>query len=1056
MIQLQLKLVTFLVVLLLSLTQDLQGSGGGQLIDIDKLLGIGSDPSLGGPAERKDKPKAQQVPRLITPEERDMLYGWIKYNNQQKVVAFFNDNRFIDYPLIRFKGTMLHGYTPLAAAIHFCAVETAKVLAVAQYYPGAEWTTDLAPGYSNAEIAAKHCPRLLVQVIEHETKRKTSTSTQEDVEGEVHSGASTESTGSKSPHVLAPMLNNLDSVQLANIVIDTTLRLETEKEIIHRWVSTHFSEKMELSEAAKRDETHADRDTNKQQEASNSILKFDLFFDAWIRKGAHELDLTHFIMKYIKPDSIGLFNNALLRMFKAGMFEAVMRIMYEILKKPTQENIEFAESLVAMAAPHFLPEQVLKFKRVEQEFLKKSFNSINLQKSSENFMKVINYATDSIIDLARSLSADASQDQQYKAMFSMIFGPSSAQKFIIKQLPRFYNFFIAKYPRVDTAVALTGRDKDLKVYWTGKDENIDGGNFKNLIYAFNEDKDTESLESFMIFEGRLKQKYSQYDLKDIRLFFAPYHLSLLKSAVMLKKANIVEYLINKEDKPHSLYASTRFQLNALEMAACYHPEFLVDHILPLIGTKCSDRLRAANTVIEMFQESTFIKCPTRAQNAEKVLPKLLEFENEDGTEIECIDFVTKDAVEEALKLKFPIELIKAFYSTKKYTKTGYYITMAAKRGNLELFKYFVEQNKTENSDATLQTETKIEELPQALAVWTRYTDGSMTEENIAMMEYLLKTEEIDVNTYDSSGTTALSIATQRSLVWIMKRLLLVPNLDVNLVDLGTSTPPIQHAINIFRNDFKGPDLNNEPILVRLIVMAASEMDLPAQGAALDAIRGGAKKILEFKMGDDKKREFYEGMNRIPNQYAKVLIYKIVGRFIERFYGSPTSEWIFIFLDFLVHIESLLKNEVLMQLLKTHPDYSEEHFLMIKPGIELVKSGISEILIMTEKMGNDDAIRSLGKASPHYGLPHNLLLAHPDLDTTIENNAQLDALQMVKFRAINLEGDEDGAHEMFRSHVRVKNIYNVHDGKRDSKRIVLGVISTIIVGAASAGILRWMI
>ena len=85
--------------------------------------------------------------------------------------------------------------------------------------------------------------------------------------------------------------------------------------------------------------------------------------------------------------------------------------------------------------------------------------------------------------------------------------------------------------------------------------------------------------------------------------------------------------------------------------------------------------------------------------------------------------------------------------------------------------------------------------------------------------------------------------------------------------------------------------------------------------------------------------------------------------------------------------------------------------MIKPGIELVKSGISEILIMTEKMGNDDAIRSLGKASPHYGLPHNLLLAHPDLDTTIENNAQLDALQMVKFRAINLEGDEDGAHEM---------------------------------------------
>ena len=97
----------------------------------------------------------------------------------------------------------------------------------------------------------------------------------------------------------------------------------------------------------------------------------------------------------------------------------------------------------------------------------------------------------------------------------------------------------------------------------------------------------------------------------------------------------------------------------------------------------------------------------------------------------------------------------------------------------------------------------------------------------------------------------------------------------------------------------------------------------------------------------------------------------------------------------------------------------------------------------------------GKASSDYGLMHNLLLAHPSIDTTVENAAEIDALYLTKRRVTYLVGDDDGINEMARTHVRVCNIDALHTSKKYIKRAIYGVFSTLAVGSATYGIIRWM-
>lgn len=978
-----------------------------------------------------EKDEDQIVPRLITIDEKAKLLNWIKENKAKEIVDFFNTNSVIDYPLIRFKDNEVNGYTPLAAAVHYCKIDTVKVLMKAQYQQRAQWTVDLAPGFGLAEIAAKQCPELFIKLVK---------SVKRNEKGILSSS-----------HPLAPLIEDLNHLQLATIMRNIKAYKYEELVIVLDWMKEIFNQKE--SDLLK------DKPIYKRQDTSAITMKFQMFFEAALKLGADPNVLVFFLVKQVRTVSESLFRYAAVHMLRSGLVAEYMSIYRAVTTKNGEEDRILAAALSVLALPYLTPSQIKLLQLSDSDELRKTLSVMSLQDRSEQLLQLVNSASDAIQKSVRKFFDDKKKQKQtidHSTLFEDTFNANKIQFFIKLQLPRIFSFFLKKYPRVDSAVELSRKDlkkpQDMrisKVYSTGSEEAIESTKI-NEFFIKDDDK---GLAEY------IKTLPADVQIRDLRFDFAPYRLSFLKTAVMLKKLKLVKLFVTSEDDKirQSLYASTKFQLNALEMAACYHPEFLVANILPLVGTKCSQRLKMANFVIEMFGETKFQKCPTGAANAPLVIPHIMN--SKVPEEIECINVKGKDAIEEAVKLKYPIEIIKAFYMTGHYNNIKHYINLAIQRGSLDLFKYFTKiLNETGGSSA------KSPEVRQALARWVRYTNGNMNEENISMLEELLAHPDVNVNAYDPAGMTALSIATQRSLVWIMKRLLLDKNINVNLVDIASSTPIVQHSLNIFRNDQKELDFSGEHVVIRMIVQFLKEMDI------IEIDEGLVQTIKENLPIDIFDKKFFtfnpDGVFQtwkasVPtrlNDFLTTCGIDIFGMtnakyFLRRVSNASLAQLVPVIVDLVEEIRKIIgkleRNTAFMTV-------AGHHIPTAKTFVEMTQNVIDEIFAYARKISVADTIKALGKLSAEYGLPHNVLLAHPDINTALENKSNLDALYLSKYRSMDLKGDDEGFDEMARTHLRIKNNFALYENVKKNKAMIFNVISAIIVGAASVGVIRWMI
>ena len=101
-------------------------------------------------------------------------------------------------------------------------------------------------------------------------------------------------------------------------------------------------------------------------------------------------------------------------------------------------------------------------------------------------------------------------------------------------------------------------------------------------------------------------------------------------------------------------------------------------------------------------------------------------------------------------------------------------------------------------------------------------------------------------------------------------------------------------------------------------------------------------------------------------------------------------------------------------------------------------------------------KELARISPNHGFLHNVLLAHPDIDSTIEDSQHNDLIKLSKYRTINLRDNPRAFTEMARAHLRFMKIDAVKGSSKNQKHIALAAISSLIIGSASIGIIRWMI
>lgn len=984
------------------------------------------------------QPPKQEIPRLITAKERDSLLDLIKTDNDGDIVSFFNTNNLIDYPLIRFQSTddVINGYTPLAAAIRHCSKNAAKVLAPLQFtYP---WTITVAPHHSLPEIAAKYCPSLLIEAIE---KYMTE-------------------------FPLAPMIQNLEFNQLTEIirsVDDKNSKLTDEERVkLIKWIDSTFNIKFkdQMNEILKDD--IATKAVNKKTKQNYSDI--DLLIQKWIESG---LDAKPLIEIFKNQGVTSLYSLAAIELMKSGQPKEFLRLYKELDSDKQLQAETFRKAAVYISVEH-----LQHFDESFKQELREYFATLDVDKHSEYFRKstdmlisntpymysvVIGNDKGFDIDLG-SLSGGGlsslagllgSMAELQNILLKMLSGSTNLDPKVAaaiikganKMVPYAYSHFIKRYPHIDTAIDMYELDQ-VQVIWVGDDKSIDGqtdftGFTKNLVQAYTTD-DANELQN--LFETT---KWGSKTPEELRFNFAPYNLSLIKTAVMLKKPKILNYLMSRPDA--SLHLATKHQLTAMEMAACYQPDFLIEHILPIIGKSCKKRLRAANNLIAMFKETLLQKCPTGAKNAPKVLPKLITSNKE--SETACIDFYKKDAIEEAFKHNYPAELMIAFHATGKYVNNEFYISLAAKRGDTKLFNYFVSQKKAnEPSQAT----------EEALATWVRSSDGLLNERNINTLEFFLKHKDVKLNSImQDSGMSALSFAVQRSFVWIVKRLLLEKDLDVNIPDSNTLTTPIQHAINIFRT-FIFAEEAKEHWIIKFAYKVAKQLDYDLNQSD---VRDNVEKFYNWLKG--KK---VENLLSDQSHIYKIIIHAFKDLNMDHYGGKLKGrnclESMPIFLEILnelivklPEIEKLLQKQNFIALVDLKYNSNAISFEYIKFAVYYCRDLLQEGFAKLGELQSNDLNSKPGKYTADSGLLHNVLLSHPAIDTTVENAASVDALYITKKRAMYLVGDDDGADEMARTHVRVRNVDALHDGKRNYKRITVGLVSTLIVGTVSAGIIR---
>ena len=871
-------------------------------------------------------------PRPITQDERINLLKLIKNNDADGIKSFFTakENLKIDYSLITFKHTDdpesadIHGFTPLQAAIFYCQKESIDFLLPVQYT--AKWTTFSAFGYSHAELAAKHCPKL---IIDH-----------------VNTGADYDK-----------LFENLTANQLYNIFISSQQYPAHFRESIRKFLVENLI---------------------RNPDGTSNLLND--FVDIWIENKTDESPSISLLWKQIELDSLNIDLNEVPLVQVNINTESLKEIALKLLKEGHSNEFKLiwesfdpndADDLLVNGISHLSPSDFVD--GAYRQHNRQNFRSFNdVQTTAENITRFVNSITDLIIDSFSGML------KKFQAAIHSFINVGTVQRISGKYFPHFYHYVFSKYPRIDTMIFFTG--SQYQIISTGDDAPIDPNEMVNIKNAFKHDE-PQILDASLL---RLHRISNQYNSLNLRLEYKPFKLSLIKAAVMLKKPRILAHLMTKLSGKESLNSSTKFQMTALEMAACYVPDFLVEHIVPIIGSDCQERLKAANNLIAMFTELKFQKCPTGAKHAPVVLKALLT--SAVPEEVRCINFGEKDYVQESIKLHHPIEVIQAFWETGLYKDIDAYIYLAIKKGNYRLLEYFVEKLNGADSNT----------LKYGLLNWIRFTDGIPTTDNLKMLEFFISYKETDINARDPfSGQSALSLATQNRNLWIVKRLLLEKNLNVNGTDLNSGKTALHHAVDRFSEIFN--DMESE--IVSFSQITVDEYNRIMISTVLD----------EF------------GLNVIPQELQKDLTKMLFTLFIE-WTRSITYK-------FSSDAEMLTILGLFQQWMQTYG---------------------------TENIMNLFKLKELARISPNHGFLHNVLLAHPDIDSTIEDSQHNDLIKLSKYRTINLRDNPRAFTEMARAHLRFMKIDAVKGSSKNQKHIALAAISSLIIGSASIGIIRWMI
>jgi hypothetical protein len=912
----------------------------------------------------------QPMPRRITDTENKQLFALIKANEHAKIVKFFKDNDNIDFAMIRnaqednTSDDNTFNFTPLAAALRFCAKETAMVLTEPQFKT--PWTVKDAPlGYSLLELAAKYCPSLAHEII-----------------------------GNSKSHLMKEILSDPQPAQLVQVykslLIQDQIITSKERKTFLNWIVDLFA---------------------------NVHVNYSEFIDAWISSNDHLSGLAEFLRNDIEKVNSEFFIIACEKLMRAGKLA------------------EFAEAINNRSGKSAFASTLSLYIRVIDRLKTVYWNPRVKTALSEHVAKQNIQAEFEALTLATNFFPDRKINYR-----------------------RIYGYFYQRFPRIDTAIALAKNDHDpsflgFPIVWTGDMVPITKSIETDILKAYESD-DSEQLKNIFTREN----VWSQVKPMDLRFEVQPFHLSPLKMAVMLKKETIVKYLISRPEM--SLFATTEAQLSALQMAACYSPELLVNQLAQELKVDCKTRLRALNHLIAMFGETNFQKCPSGGENAPAVLASLMDT---DG--IKCIDTEKTDAVAAAIANNWPIDLVKGFHGTGAYKATENYIDLSLKQGSLDLFKYF--------------TKDAVKDSPspahmKALVTWLRYTDGELTNQNVEMLEYLLNDRNVMLNIRDGlSGASALSLATQKSLTWVVNRLVFEKSLNINSIDKGTGSNPLQHSIQLFRNNVPNTShkaqsfMDNLNYIIKSIIFSALERSMgidrrfKGQAEAAYAAMSG-KATGTFDIGDhmidsiDKVLKDFETQaanNGIPADIIDLWKNLRIVETLKELKGKPFADGLVHALRMTIQLEKIRSKLEGYLMIVAHTISEEMQFKinqynpLLKMFLELARMILSDA---------DMQYQQLLKTTSSTLLIHNILLAHPFIDPTIENKAGLDSLHLIKNRAARISGDPQGEDELIRTHVRIRTLDAIHDPKKNPKRIVFGIVSTVIIGSVSYGMLRWIL
>lgn len=983
--------------------------------------------------------KSQLTPILIKEADRKTLLANIYQNKHHEIVKFFQENSLIDFSLIRFHhtdhptiGESVHGFTPLAAAIRLCKPETAAVLGPVQNKYS--WTMKMANGYSSLELCATHCPSLLKDIILSENL-----------------------------HILNLLLDSPTPEELFNVFrvihLETNTLDDDVKAATAAWIQHQFDNF----------DIIGDPSATFWEKVSNED-NFKEFMSIWI-DSKHPVKLS-LLQSFLGPDT-DLFKISVKKSLIAGKlvdFEDELKnpkfvnMISEILTPDNLKNME-DETKAQL-------NKIFETRNFEDEF-RKNFKNIN--ELAESSLSSFDSSQDkskkkdpkpkkdpSMGEEEDPLDFTENMSSQFEAMganagfVGSLFSKKVLLNIFRKYLPYAYNFYNSRNPRLDTMIKLN--EESFLVHETGTQKPIaDKSYIESIQSAFTEDdpeliKDIfDEVEHEYSLQNQINANMHHWLPDELRIVFGPYHVTLLKAAVMLRKPNIIKYLLTRND--FNIYATSLSQLSALEMAACYNSDIFSELLGQYVTSDCNQRAKAVNHLIRMYTEKIFQKCPNGAQSAEAVFKVLLDSEG-----LKCFDSDKKDALAESIRSNWPISLVKAFHQTSLYKNYERYIAMAAERGDSELITYFVEKLNGKSSS----------QIKSALATYVKHMDPKLTQKSMADFEKMLKLKGVDINARDlQSGATALSHAAQRTIPWVVKRLLLEKDLDINKDDIVTKYNPIQHSITLFFAEKLNIDPNSEPMLIQAIKFLGKELEIPIPGFLIKMLRKNLdqmdKNLTEFKeirlsldqnmvdnFIENLKNDIFLMFDVDPSPFFKLQVDQFIDGFIrrkvERFINMPVVE---VPLVLIQSIRELMESDILKGILMAFAPATFMFGTMIIEAIEFN-------YISVAKFGKKTPLELSGDNSAANGMIHNCLLSHPKIDTTLSNYLDQDTLFIVRNRAIQVQGVQKASDEMERTHFRVINKNSELEPNHLPRRIIYGAIVTLIAGSASAGFIRFML